>query len=228
MTRSGKIFLSIGLAVLLLGGSAALITPLVSGGHADYALVSIKDAREYQDPALLEKAWALPVARMYHSEIEFQRNASVCGPTSIANVLHSLHTPGNQEAILQGTGISTVLGYLPSGVTLDQLAEIAKQKTGRKVTVLRDLDPAGFREHLRHANDVSRRYVINFSRSPLFGTGGGHHSPIAGYLVDEDLVLVLDVNKKYGPWLVKPARLYEAMNTLDGGALKKRGLLLME
>jgi hypothetical protein len=47
-------------------------------------------------------------------------------------------------------------------------------------------------------------------------------------LVDEDLVLVLDVNKKYGPWLVKPARLYEAMNTLDGGALKKRGLLLME
>jgi hypothetical protein len=36
------------------------------------------------------------------------------------------------------------------------------------------------------------------------------------------------VNKKYGPWLVKPARLYEAMNTLDGGAQKKRGLLLIE
>jgi hypothetical protein len=70
--------------------------------------------------------------------------------------------------------------------------------------------------------------VVNFTRGPLFGAGGGHHSPIAGYLVDEDLVLVLDVNEKYGPWLVKSARLYEAMNTLDTGAHKKRGLLLIE
>jgi len=68
----------------------------------------------------------------------------------------------------------------------------------------------------------------NFTRGPLFGTGGGHHSPIAGYLGDEDLVLVLDVNDKYGPWLVKAERLYDAMNTVDTGARKKRGLLLIE
>jgi len=42
------------------------------------------------------------------------------------------------------------------------------------------------------------------------------------------LVLVLDVNRKYGPWLVKSARLYDAMNTLDTGSQKKRGLLLIE
>jgi hypothetical protein len=41
-------------------------------------------------------------------------------------------------------------------------------------------------------------------------------------------VLVLDVNRKYGPWLVKPERLYQAMNTLDHGAEKKRGLLSIE
>ena len=46
--------------------------------------------------------------------------------------------------------------------------------------------------------------------------------------MDEDLVLVLDVNKKYGPWLVKSERLYEAMNTVDTGTQKKRGLLLIE
>jgi hypothetical protein len=96
------------------------------------------------------------------------------------------------------------------------------------VTVLRDLDLAGFRQQLRHVNDPARRYVINFSRGPLYGTGGGHHSPIAGYLDQEDLVLVLDVNQKYGPWLVKPERLYEAMNTIDNIAQKKRGLLLIE
>jgi hypothetical protein len=79
---------------------------------------------------------------------------------------------------------------------------MAARATGSNVTVLRDLDLAAFREHLRRANDPSRRYVVNFDRGVLFGTGAGHHSPIAGYLVDEDLVLVLDVNERYGPWLV--------------------------
>jgi len=35
-------------------------------------------------------------------------------------------------------------------------------------------------------------------------------------------------NRKYGPWLLKSERLYEAMNTVDTGARQKRGLLLIE
>jgi hypothetical protein len=229
MTRMRKVFLSLGLVALLIGGAVTIVPPLLWGDHVDYSHVaSIKGAREYQDAALLEKAWALPVATLYHSDIAFQPNASFCGPTSVVNVLRSLHRPADEATILQGTGISTVMGFLPGGVTLDQLAKIAKQKVASKVSVMRGLDLASFREHLRHANDVSRRYVVNFTRGPLFGTGGGHHSPIAGYLVDEDLVLVLDVNKKYGPWLVKSERLYDAMNTMDTVAQKKRGLLLIE
>jgi hypothetical protein len=228
VTRVHKVFLSIGLGGLLLGESVAILPPLLWGDHTDYSrVVSIKDARGYQDPVLLEKAWALPVARLYRSDIEFQQNVSVCGPTSIVNVLHSLHQRADQATILEGTGVSTVMGYLPGGVTLDQLAKIASQKVGGRVTLMRDLDLADFREHLRLTNDMSRRYVVNFTRGPLFGTGGGHHSPIAGYLVDEDLVLILDVNEQYGPWLVKSERLYEAMNTLDVGARKKRGLLVI-
>jgi hypothetical protein len=229
MSRTRKIVLWTALAALLLGGSAVILPIFVSAGHADSArVVSIKETRDYQDPALLKKAWALPVAAAYQADIEFQENGSVCGPASLANVLHSRKQPGNQESIVQGSGFSTVMGYLPQGLTLDQLAEIARQKLQRKVTVLRDLDLAAFRAQLNHVNDPARRYVINFSRGPLFGTGGGHHSPIAGYLGQEDLVLVLDVNKKYGPWLVKPDRLYEAMNTVDATAQKKRGLLLIE
>jgi hypothetical protein len=148
--------------------------------------------------------------------------------TAIAALLVGGSAVVLQESILQGSGFSTVMGYLPQGLTLDQLAEVARKKLQTKVTVLRDLDLAAFREQLNHVNDPARRYVINFSRGPLFATGGGHHSPIAGYLDQEDLVLILDVNKKYGPWLVKPDRLYEAMNTIDATAQKKRGLLLIE
>ena len=229
MARTRKIVLWTATAALLLGGSAAILPIFVSEGHADYArVVSIKETRDYQDPALLKKAWALPVAAAYQADIDFQQNGSVCGPTSLVNVLQSLKQPGSQQSMLQGSGFSTVLGYLPEGLTLDQLADIARQKLKRKVTVLRDFDLAAFREQLNHVNDPTRRYVINFSRGPLFGTGGGHHSPIAGYLKQEDLVLVLDVNKKYGPWLVNSDRLYEAMNTIDATARKKRGLLLIE
>jgi hypothetical protein len=229
VVRARKVVLWTALAASLLGGSAVILPIFISEGQADSArVVSIKETRDYQDPALLKKAWALPVAAAYQADIDFQKNGSLCGPTSLVNVLHSLEQPGNQESILQGSGFTTVLGYLPEGLTLDQLADIARQKLKGKVTVLRDLDLAAFREQLSHVNDPTRRYVINFTRGPLFGTGGGHHSPIAAYLNQEDLVLVLDVNKKYGPWLVKSDRLYEAMNTVDATAQKKRGLLLIE
>jgi hypothetical protein len=42
----------------------------------------------------------------------------------------------------------------------------------------------------------------------------------------EDLVLVLDVNDKFQPWLIERSRLFAAVDTLDGD--KKRGLLLIE
>jgi hypothetical protein len=228
-TRARKVLLSIAIVVALLGGAAAVVPRLLWGDHVDYSHVaSIKATREYQDQALLAKAWALPVAALYRSNIDFQANGSFCGPTSVVNVMHSLQLGGDQSTVLEGTGISTVLGFLPGGITLDTLADLARKKLKGNVSLLRDLDLATFREHLVRTNDPSRRYVINFSRGPLFGKGGGHHSPILGYLSGEDLVFVLDVNRKYGPWLVKSGRLFEAMNTLDPGTSQKRGLLLIE
>jgi hypothetical protein len=83
-----------------------------------------------------------------------------------------------------------------------------------------------FREHLKRSNDSSHRYIINFDRRMIFGAGAGHHSPIGGYLENEDLVFVLDVNRDYRPWLVERTRLFDAMNTWDED--KKRGMLLIE
>ena len=227
--RFGKVLRSIALVVLLAGASATILPSLLWGDHTDYSrVVSIKNTSEYQDPELLERAWNLPVATLYRSNVMYQRNASFCGPASIVNVLHSRNKLGNQDTILEGTGTLTIAGYLPGGLTLDEMASIARRSMDSNVTVLRDMGLAEFREHLRLSNDASRRYIVNFARGPLFGEGGGHHSPIAGYLTEKDLVLVIDVNERYRPWLVTSQRLYDAMNTFDVSAAKKRGLILIQ
>ena len=124
-------------------------------------------------------------------------------PAAVANVNRSLgEAPNTEGKVLAGTGRCWT-GVCILGLTLDELADVARANTGRKVTVLRDLGEDEFREHLRRSNDPGRRYIVNFSRKRIFGAGVGHHSPIGGYLEPEDLVFVLDVNRDYQPWLVE-------------------------
>jgi len=176
--------------------------------------------------ALLDRAWALPVAATFRHGIAWQSNPSVCGAASLANVFRSFAEAADTEAgVLAGTS-HCWFGICIIGLTLDQLAELARAHTKRKVSVLRDLTPETFRELLHEANNPDRRYIINFSRASIFGAGVGHHSPIGGYLEREDLVFVLDINRDFQPWLVERSRLFSAMDTLDGD--KKRGLLLIE
>jgi hypothetical protein len=97
--------ISIGLLALLLAGPIAFVGPMLSGARADHARVdSIKDTPEYQNPALLKQAWELPVASLYQRNIDYQRNPSVCGPTSLVNVLHSFELPGDQEQVCRARG----------------------------------------------------------------------------------------------------------------------------
>lgn len=177
-------------------------------------------------PELIEKAWALPAAASFKRKLVWQTNPSTCGPASLANIFQSLGEKTTSEsAVLDDTG-KCWWGICPFGLTLDEVADVARAKTGRHVSVFRDLTPEQFQEHLRRSNDPNNRYVINFLRTPIFGAGGGHHSPIGGYLEAEDLVFVLDVNETFRPWLIERTRLYDAMNTLDGD--EKRGLILIE
>lgn len=189
-----------------------------------YDVVSIKTLSEYQDKARMDRASASG-AKTYPSPILSQSNPSTCGPTSLANVFRSF---GEQtitvDEVLKGTG-KCGTGMCLMGLTLDELAAVAQHRKGYRAAVLRDLSRDSFREHLLHLADPDRRYVINFDRGPLFGPEGGHHSPLGGYLPDDDLVLVLDVNASYAPWLVKADRLFAAMDTFDGS--QKRGLLLI-
>ena len=218
-------------ALLAVSAAAvALAPPLRSGDPAAGAdAASIVREPSYQDPALLARALALPVAAAYVAAgLEYQRNASFCGPTTAVDVARSLGTPADPAHALDGTGVRTWFGYVWGGLTLEGEAALLRARTGRRVTVLRDLDLAAFRAELAHANDPARRYAVNFARAPLFGRGGGHHSPVGGYLADRDLVLVLDVNRNYRPWLVSTERLFEAVDTVDRATGKRRGLLRVD
>lgn len=213
------------IALLAAAGLAYVTRP--DPRYADVA--SIEADAWYHEQAHLERAWALPVAASYRARFDPQRNGSFCGPTSIVNVVRSTGGDADQDHVLEGTDIETVAGFLPGGITLDQLAELARARLpGRTVTVHRDLDRDAFRALLRRANDPAVRMIVNFHRGPLFARGGGHHSPIGGYLEDEDLVFVLDVNDDYDPWLARTERLYDAVDTIDPATGQERGIVVIE
>jgi len=162
----------------------------------------------------------LPVAATY-APLRSQGLRAVCGPTSVANVLRSLgHDRGTNP--LRGFGLRAM-----------SLEEVAREggevlPPGWTAAVVRPSSVAALRDELRTANDPRRRFIANFSRAALFGRGGGHHSPIGGYLEAEDLAFVLDVNASFGPWLVSTERLLHAMSTLDRGDGRARGLARFE
>lgn len=204
--------------------SFAMRTPDLPPGF-----VSVRENPTFQAPALLEKAWALPVAATYPRPLLSQTNPTACGPTSVANLLRSGGDATSQPAEVAAHGPGCVRGFCFGGLSLEDLAEAARQASpGWKVSVVRPATVSALREQLRRANDPGVRLVANFHRFPLFGTGGGHHSPIGGYLEAEDLVFVLDVNASYGPWLVPTDRLFEAMDTVDSATGRKRGLISFE
>jgi hypothetical protein len=194
-----------------------------------YARVtSIERAPTFRNATLLAEAERMPVARAYLSRsFEYQHNPSVCGPTSAADVLHSLGRSDSQTDVMTRAGVASVFGYVIPGLTLDQEASVLRKTTGDPVTLLRDLDLAAFHKLLARANDPKLRFVVNFHRGPMFGRGHGHFSPILAYLADRDLVLVGDVNHDYGIYLVDVSRLFAAMNTIDDVTGKKRGLLMV-
>ena len=216
--RQHYLVTSIVVAAVLLGAGA-----LVIGQSQPEQVIASSVTRT---PELMDRAWRLPVAATFQRKVSWQSNGSRCGPAAIANAYRSFGEEASTEGkVLAGTGRCWT-GICILGLTLDELAEVARANTSRKVTVLRDLNEDQFREHMRRSNDPGRRYIVNFSREPIFGAGVGHHSPIGGYLEDGDLVFVLDVNSNYQPWLVERKRLFAAVDTLDGD--KKRGLILIE
>lgn len=184
------------------------------------SLPSISAGQAYQHRGLLEQAWALPVARRY-APLLSQNFTSICGPTSAANVLRSIGVE---------TGRNPFRRFGVRAMSLDEVVEETAEvlPAGWRGSALRLRSIDALREQLRLSNEERYRFISNFSRAPLFGRGGGHHSPVGGYLEEEDLAFVLDVNAGYGPWLVSAERLFDAMNTGGWSGGLTRGLARFE
>src|SRR6202030_1995499 len=90
-------------------------------------------------PELLERAWRLPVAAKFSRRVTWQSNGSRCGPAAVANAYRSLGEVAITEAkVLAGTGRCWT-GVCIIGLTLDELADVARANMARKITLLRDL-----------------------------------------------------------------------------------------
>jgi hypothetical protein len=223
-----RVGLAAALALVPVGAvGAAAVTLRPAHTTPNYPGVSIATSAAYHDPALLERAWQLPAARQFGGRVVSQTNPTSSGPSSLANIERSFGDGKRTEAsILAGTG-KCWFGFCLGGLTLDELAEVARVSTRREVKVRRYISYYEFREEMKRSNDPRQRVVINFHRGSLFGASVGHHSPIGGFLEEQNLVFVLDVNTKYGPFLVDAQRLYDAMDTMDESAGKSRGLMVM-
>lgn len=219
------------IAILVAIGAAAALTigPLLLEPNRYAHVASIERRGDYRDPALLAAAWDLPVARLYRRRpYEFQNNQSYCGPASLANVLRSMGRPVTQRQAIDGSAFEPWFGVLVGGMTIEELATLTRERSGRRVAIVRAPSLAAFRAEIARTNDPARRYIVNFHRGPIFGRGHGHHSPLLGYLADRDLVLVGDVNADYRPFLVPTERLWRAATTIDSATGRARGLIRID
>jgi Phytochelatin synthase len=156
--------ISMVVTVSLIVAGAALV---VGQSHVPSEAIASSVTRT---PELMERAWHLPVAATFHRHVNWQSNGSRCGPAAVANAYRSLGEAASTEGkVLAGTGRCWT-GICILGLTLDELAEIARTNTSRKVTVLRDLGEDQFLEHLRRSNDLHRRYIV-FRSSANFWRG---------------------------------------------------------
>lgn len=231
MTRARRIGLGCaGAALALALGVGGFAWSLGLVGGPDFSgVASIEAEPAFADPELLARARALGSARGYlEHDFAHQPNGSFCGPTSVADVVRSTGAAASPEGTLEGSGITTIFGVLPGGITLDEVAGLVRRALpAATVEVVRPETPDELRRAVARTADPSVRVLVNFHRGPLFGRGGGHHSPVGGYLEESDLVLILDTNADYhGPWLVDVDRLFLGVHEVDRATGRPRGLVV--
>jgi glutathione gamma-glutamylcysteinyltransferase len=117
------------------------------------------------------------------------------------------------------------------GVTLDELACLALCN-GALVDVVRSETTT--ESEFRRVVELTSRgtgtvLIAAYDRGSLDQTGSGHFSPLAGYHVESDRVLVLDVARfKYPAHWVRVPELFQSMRSVDPATGRGRGWLSLK
>jgi len=119
-----------------------------------------------------------------------------------------------------------------SGLTLDEVACLASC-SGANVRAYQAPHTSieEFREHVRAASTDGNGSVliVNYSRRVVGQTGDGHFSPIGGYHLATDHILLLDTARfKYPPHWLPLELMFEAMRELDSATHRSRGWLMLQ
>ncbi|OQR90583.1 hypothetical protein ACHHYP_05392 [Achlya hypogyna] len=201
------------------------IAPVLAAAKAE----SIKLDPVFKDMTRLQRVWISTVGQRYlQGPLEYQRREGFCSSATLRNVLKSLNASALPPA---KSGASTPTKYVAA---LD-----AHGHTTSTIVYGSDGYDA-FLAAIKHANSDQYRVAVNFLRSPLFGFAspmyapfnfllgifGGHFSVVIGYLEEDDLVAVFDVNHSYGPYLVESKRLFRAVNSFDRMTSKSRAVIV--
>lgn len=168
------------------------------------------------------------------SHVQMQEKGSWCGVASGVSVLNSMPSASqltqttffNACADNAQSSFRTTFG----GMTLDTLARLL-QCHGVDARAVHT-DSSTLDEFRRVATENLKTrgnfVIINYDRSAVGQTPGGHISPLSAYHAASDRFLVLDVaSYKYPPVWVKAPVLWSAMTTIDGQSKRSRGYVLV-
>jgi glutathione gamma-glutamylcysteinyltransferase len=180
-----------------------------------------------------------------------QSEPSFCSLTSLAMVLNALnHDPGKtwkgvwrwiSEETLQcefpdtcGHSLSRVKTM---GMNFSEFESLARCHdaiiSSRRASagIDRELNINIFRKQIKEisCSNMAKSFIVcNFSRSALDQTGDGHFSPIGGYHLEKDLVLIMDVARfKYPPFWVSVEMLWDSMSQKDAATGDHRGYFII-
>ncbi|KAG1663029.1 hypothetical protein FOA52_005720 [Chlamydomonas sp. UWO 241] len=177
-----------------------------------------------------------------------QVNGAFCGPASATVVLNSLgagqpmqpkgtyldkeeYVYYTQESVFSDATevVKPQSLVLRQGMSLSELSRFiaAHPQVNATHRYASDMTLDDFRSLLLSALSQSRTFaIVNFLRSALNESGGGHHSPVGAYNEAADSVLVMDVARyKYPAWWVAVADLYAATLSEQDG--EDRGLVFV-
>lgn len=176
---------------------------------------------------------------LLNTNFETQKRPAYCGVASGVMVLNALGTHESKyQRLTQDTFFTSTASSIRSpypvtfaGMSLDELASLL-QSHNRKAQVYHasastlEQFRAVAKANLKNDFDFT---IVNYHRSAIGQTGGGHISPIAAYHQQTDQFLILDVSSyKYPPVWVSATMLWNAMNTGDAISEQTRGYLIVK